>query len=268
MHRPELTDDLDQGNARLNELTRGNVRSFDPGQTIITAEEEHGFVYRLASGWCARVRHLPDGRSQTFAILLPGDLFGVKSLFLTSQFDEVVAVDAVVAQYVSVQTLRASIADDQPLFMRLSWQLLEDDRRVHNWLLALGRGRAEEKIALMLLDLRGRLALANDIPPGATQFNMPMTQSQMGDLLGLTPVHVNRTLQALRAQGVAEINRRTVKVLDLARLHRIAYPMLDVFEKNRPEFGSVPSRPGREDRVGLDGQLLLRNPFSASVAQL
>src|SRR3954466_1403051 len=110
-----------------------------------------------------------------------------------------------------------------------------DERRLHNWVTALGRGNAEERIATLLLDLRGRLfqaGLAN-----GSEIQMPLTQQEIGDHLGLTLVHVNRVLRRLRENGIVTVQRGIITVDDITRLAKIAAPMQDIYERETPEFG-------------------------------
>ncbi len=238
LHRPELEADLRAGDRKLASLIEPGARTFTSNRTIIEADVDHGLVYRLRSGWCARARHLRDGRSQIVAVLLPGDLFGVKSMFVDRQTDEVSALDDVIADGIDQARLREAARNDWQVGLRLSWQLVEDDRRLHNWTVSLGRGSADEKLALFLLELRGRLVLGKTIAADALRFDLPMTQNQIGDMLGLTAVHVNRTIKRFREEGLATFGRKLVSLDDPARLYRIALPMLDSYEKRRPEFGS------------------------------
>ena len=237
MHRPELADDLHAGDVKLARLMAGAPRSYAGGKTIIVAERENSFVYRLRSGWCGRLRHLRDGRTQMLGVLLPGDLFGVRSMFVEEGIDEVVALDEVTVDALDERQARQAAKHDWQVSLRLTWQILEDERRLHNWMIGIGRGSAEEKLALMLLDLRGRLALAGVIEQDATEIPLPMTQNHIGELLGLTSVHVNRTVKRFRELGLARFSRGMAVIDDLPALTRIAYPMLDIYEKRRPEFG-------------------------------
>ena len=59
----------------------------------------HGFVYWLRTGWVARTRRLPDERNQIIAIFLPGDFFGVKTIFLVQQPDALEALSAVTVEF-------------------------------------------------------------------------------------------------------------------------------------------------------------------------
>ena len=81
------------------------------------------------------------------------------------------------------------------------FQLSDNERQVHNWLAALGRGRADQRIATLLLDLHGRLYRTG--PANGDGFSIPITQDQIADHLELTRVHVNRVLRRLSDAGIA-----------------------------------------------------------------
>lgn len=256
LHRPEIAGRLDAGNRKLQSIFAAAPElAVKGGQTIVRTGEAHKRVYRLKSGWCARLRYLSDGRAQVSALLLPGDLFCVRAMFLEAQPDEIATLTDCTLGVADEAALRAAAMADADLMLRLSWQTVEDDRRLHNWLLALSRGDAEERMALLFLDIRGRLALSGQIGPDAREIPWPFTQQAIGDMLGITSVHVNRTLKQLRQAGVLAI-RQKAATLDLAALHRIAAPLLDIFERNRPEYGA----PGAAS--------LLRSRFSGSEAGL
>ena len=238
LHRPEIGPCLERGDEAVARLMAACVRTFDAEAVIIETGEEHGFVYRVRAGWVSRVRLLPDGRSQIIAVFLPGDLFGVKSMFMTRQVDAVEAVSGAVVERIGQRALRDAAARDFDISVRLTWQLIEDERRLHNWVVGLGRGNAEERMALLMLDLHGRLALAGQIDAAALEYDCPMTQQQVADLLGLTNVHVSRVLRTLREEEIATMRAGKVQIHDLVRLEKLAYPLQDLFEHSEPAFGS------------------------------
>jgi CRP/FNR family transcriptional regulator len=92
LHRPELLENLQRGEAALTKAMAPNAKAFGPGAKIIEEGEPHSYVYRLRTGWVARTRQLPDERNQIIAVFLPGDFFGVKSIFLARQPDALEAL--------------------------------------------------------------------------------------------------------------------------------------------------------------------------------
>jgi len=164
----------------------------------------------VVDGWAARMRILPDGRRQFLSFLLPGELIGM------CQHERPLAVSTVVA-ITPVRTCRAPDGAHHPALARayaVSGALEEA------YLLAqitrLGRLSALERLGDVMLELRERLALAGQVRNGA--FDMPLTQEMLADVLGLTPVHVNRMVQQARRQGWLEWRAKRVTVRDPAAL--------------------------------------------------
>jgi CRP/FNR family transcriptional regulator, anaerobic regulatory protein len=244
LHRPELYDALCQGDALLLRAMAGNQAVFEEGRRLIQTGKESDAIYRLRTGWLARTRTIEDGRRQIMMVFLPGDLVGVKSMLLREQPDSVECLSSVTVDVIEHTQARRLVESNGPIALRMLFQLGEDERRLHNWAVGLGRGNAEERIATMLLDFRGRLQriglLARDT------YRLPMTQQEIGDYLGLTVVHVNRVLRRLREADLATVRNGTVMIHDAAALHKIARPLLDVFERTAPEFGAL-SQPSGAD---------------------
>ena len=234
--RPDLRHAIDRGHAALGSVMRPSQRVISAGTVIIREEEAHDFVYLLHSGWVARSRQLCDGERQIIVTFLPNDIFGVKSIFLEKQPDSVVALSDATVSSVDRRTARDLAARDPDVALYLMFQLGEDERRLHNWVTALGRP-ALERIAFMLLELRGRLDRLGLL--NGDGFRLPMTQQDMGDSAGLSFVHVNRTLREMRERGILRIDRGVVHIEDLAKLRDLALPVLDVFERQAKGFGAT-----------------------------
>jgi CRP/FNR family transcriptional regulator, anaerobic regulatory protein len=224
-YRPELYERLKRGEAALFRLLMAEQQLFQAGDPIVRAGEPHEFVYRIRTGWAARVRSIPDGRRQLLAIYLPGDLCGVKCTFMTRQPDGVECLTPVTANRAAQQEIRRLADADPDVALRLMYQLAEDERRLDNWIASLGRGDAEERLATFLVEVRARL---RRLGLAQASFSMPLTQQQIGDHLGLTVVHINRVLRRFRESGVVTLTKRNVIVHDPGKLAEIAAPMLDV----------------------------------------
>jgi CRP/FNR family transcriptional regulator len=236
LHRPELGEALRRGDAKIARLMAPYAMSFASGTTLIGDDAEHCFVYRLVSGWAGRVRTLADGRSQFIMTFLPRDLFAVKSMFVTRHPDATVALSDIVVERIDQRKLREAYDADRDISTRCTWQVVEEERRLHNWVVGLGRGNAEERLAMLLIDFRGRLLLSGSIEPDTLKYELPMTQEQVGDHLGITNVHVSRVLKTFREAGIATMRSKAVCIEDLEALARIAAPLLDSFESRTAEF--------------------------------
>ena len=235
-HRPQLEKALVRGERKLQELLGGSTMSLTAGKTLIRAGTDHEFVYRLVSGWACRTRGIADGRDQIILVFLPGELFAIKSMFVSTHFDDVKTLSDAVIERIHYSQLQQAFNSDEDIANRCIWQLVEEERRLHGWVFGLGQGSAEERLAMLLIDLRGRLALSGAIDREARTFNMPLTQTQVADHLGITPVHVNRTLRIFRESGVVTFRDGEVTIHDLEELARRAYPLLDAYERKTPEY--------------------------------
>jgi CRP/FNR family transcriptional regulator, anaerobic regulatory protein len=249
LHRPELKDLLIRGEAILRQAMRpADTRR--QGAVLIKTGEESSTVYLLEAGWVARTRTTENGRRQIIMVFLPGDLMGIKSMLLECQPDTIECLTNARVRTIDQKLLQELVAQHHAVSLRVMFQLAEDERRVHNWVMALGKGSADERIATLLLDLRGRLHHAG--MANGDGFYMPMTQQEIADHLGLTLVHVNRVLRRLRESGIVTVQNRVVKVDEMARLSRLAAPLQDIYERGTPEFGGTapPDNPQRLNDYG------------------
>jgi CRP/FNR family transcriptional regulator len=239
LHRPEFLGALVQGEEKIATLTRGSDLRVPGGQTLIQAGTEHQFVYRLLEGWAGRARMLPDGRSQFILVFLPGDLFAVKSMFIAQHPDAVVALSDILVERIHYRALRDAFANDGDIASRCLWQVMEEERRLHSWVTGLGQGSAEERLAMLLIDFRGRLILSGTVAEGAMSFEMPLTQSQLADHLGITAVHVNRVLKGFRDAGIVTVRDGLVHIASLKDLARHASALLDPYERSTAAYAGT-----------------------------
>jgi CRP/FNR family transcriptional regulator len=160
----------------------------------------------------------------------------VKSMFIRRHMDDVVALADSVVQRIDYRELLRACRDDADVSVRCTWQILEEERRLHSWVTGLGVGSAEERLALLFTDFRGRLALSGAISRDALSYAMPLTQVQLGQCVGITAVHVNRVLREFRDEGILTVRNGEVTINDLERLGKIAFPLLDCYERRTTEY--------------------------------
>jgi len=237
LHRPELFESFERGEKRIAQQMNGSARAYSGAHLLIEANTDHPFVYRLLRGWAGRIRSLPDGRDQCILIFLPGDLFAVKSMFVEKHPDSVRILSPATVEKIHYKELLKTYREDPDVANRCIWQVIEEERRLHNWVVGLGQGSAEERVAMLMLDFHGRLALSGTIQPQQTTFPMPLTQVQLADHLGITAIHLNRVLRIFRENGILAVRDGEVSVTDLKSLAQVAAPILDPYERQRPEYG-------------------------------
>jgi len=160
----------------------------------------------IASGWATRIRLLADGRRQLLSFLLPGDLIG------HCRQPDAVAVSTVTA-ITDVATCPAPLPDDVPaLGPAYAMSDAYEEAYLLEHIARLGRLTAQERIYSLLLELHERLSL-NGLACGRS-FDLPLTQELLADSLGLTSVHINRTLKLARSLGDLCWQDRTVTLRD------------------------------------------------------
>jgi CRP/FNR family transcriptional regulator len=226
--RPEILALLRRGKAELLAAMSPTAQLLQRGEILVQMEEPHDFVYAIESGWLSRSRTLSDGRRQIIVLFLPGEVCGIKTIFMTHQADAVEALTAASARKIHYKEACDLAAKDFAVAIYLAWQLAQDERHLHNWKVRLGRANGEERLAAFLLELRNRL-VALGVTSAASRYGLPLTQQQIADHIGLTTVHVGRLLRRFRELGMVDIRSNEVVFLDNIRmLEEIARPMQDL----------------------------------------
>jgi CRP-like cAMP-binding protein len=222
--------DLNPFEAALLDEAARMKKTFPPGREIMAEGEAIEEAHILLGGWAYRARILPDGRRQIIGFLLPGDLIG-----LCRQRAPVAATSVIALTSLSLCTAPSAepSAELQEAYA-VSGAL--DEHYHFRHIARLGRMNAYERIADWLLEIRARLELAG-LARGDS-FGLPATQELLADALGLTSVHINRTLQAMRREKVIQWGRQQVTLLDRARLE-------DTVGYNPPVVSAVRSPTGK-----------------------
>lgn len=165
----------------------------------------------LISGFACRYKFLPAGRRQITAFVLPGDLcdFGFVSSSPASQ--GVMALSPSIVGAVDVDRF-ASIVEEYPDLMAAVLRCAAiEQNATQELLLSLGGRNALQRVGHLLCELHFRMQSAGLLRDGQA-FDLPVTQSELGEALGLSTVHVNRTVQTLRKLGLATWRDRVVSL--------------------------------------------------------
>jgi CRP-like cAMP-binding protein len=196
------------------------VRDVAPKSTLIRAGQRLTTSTLLLEGLMCRYKDLSDGQRQISELHVAGDFVDLHSFTLKRLDHNIMALTGCKIAVIPHERLRA-LSEQHPHLTRLYWFTTNMDAAVHReWELSLGRRSAIGRIAHLLCEMHARLGLV-ELTSGL-EFRLPLTQVDLAECVGLTPVHVNRTLKLLREQGVADVQRGRVRILDLARLQAIA----------------------------------------------
>lgn len=199
----------------------GRQRRAVPAQTLLIAETEPtSAAFLLHTGWAVRYRLLADGRRQVHGFLLPGDIASIcLSVYLPADHSVLTLTPATVSS-IAPDRLMALMREDSPLGTALWWSLAQEMSTLREHIVSIGRRSAYERTAYLLLELWRRLDIVG-LAEG-NSFEFPLTQLVLADALGLSIVHVNRTLRRLQEDGLIRHGARSITILNEANLAAVA----------------------------------------------
>ncbi|HZH06991.1 MAG TPA: Crp/Fnr family transcriptional regulator, partial [Lautropia sp.] len=189
--------------------------------------ERHGFLARereqtthsclMLSGFAIRHKIVARGARQIVAVHMKGDLVDLQNSFLgVADHSVQVLTDCEVA-FIPREAIRKVAFERPNVGMAMWFDTLVDGSVFREWIANVGRRDAYTRLAHLLCEISLRLKVAG--LGEATEYELPMTQEQIADCTGLTPVHVNRTLKTLESEGLIERrSTRTVTIGDWKKL--------------------------------------------------
>jgi CRP-like cAMP-binding protein len=202
--------------AAFAKLTQRSVREVAARRDLIREGDRPQHIYLLLEGWASRYKTLPDGRRQTVAFFLPGDMFDTEVLPLREMDHSVGAITPLTVSEIERAAFDTLMAERPRLAQALWRQNLAAVAVQREWTLNVGQRTAFERIAHILCELFLRLRAAGRTTGDSCDF--PLTQVDLAEATGLTAVHVNRTLQELRKVGLIELQQRVLTIPDLGGL--------------------------------------------------
>lgn len=198
----------------------GEVKTFPAGATAIAYGKPLDESTLLLDGMMCRYKDLKSGVRQITEVHVAGDFADLHSFTLKRLDHNVSALTACRVAMVPHARIR-EISEKHPHLARVYWFSTNLDAAIHReWALSLGRRSALARMAHLFCELHVRLGIVG-LTDGLS-YDLPLTQAQLGECLGLTPVHVNRMLQELRALGPVEFRRSRVTINDWAALTALA----------------------------------------------
>ena len=201
--------------AALAQVSR-NYRYVDPRRDLISEGDKPRYVHLVLDGWACRYKQLPDGKRQIVSIFVPGDFCDVNVYILKYMDHSIGAITRLKVAMIGPDEMSTLTADRPRITQALWWHELVTAAVQREWTLNLGQRSAYERLAHLLIELYMRLQVVGRAQNGHCDF--PLTQNDLADATGLTSVHVNRTLQELRRDGLIELERKQLHILDLPRI--------------------------------------------------
>ncbi|MDD2814646.1 MAG: Crp/Fnr family transcriptional regulator [Thiotrichaceae bacterium] len=212
---------------RLPEAEVIKVQQYRSGQCVLPAKtliyrqgEVHNHLYTMFTGWVMLYKTLSNGSRQILRYVLAGD-------FLSFQ------PDARVPMTHSAQTLTETtlcvfprqnlmqLFNEHPeVAAQITLITARDITLSYEYLVNIGRKNARERLAFLFLEIYHRVL--PQFPETGTTIMFPLTQEDIADTVGLTLVHVNRTLRSLREEGLVQLSHHKLTILDYPRLVSLA----------------------------------------------
>lgn len=215
------------GHARLSEADKAALEDavartarFADRAVIVREGVPLGECTLLIEGIAFRYKDSDDGKRQILAIHFPGDFVDLHSYPLKRLEHSVGALTPVKMAIMPHAAVRA-LTERSAVITELLWRsTLIDAAMNREWLVSVGTRPAIGRVAHLFCELFVRLRII-DLVRGST-FDLPMTQSEIGEATGLTPVHTNRMLRQLRERGLLSFRNALVTILDWDKLRDVA----------------------------------------------
>jgi CRP-like cAMP-binding protein len=211
--------DLSREDQAALDLLGWNSRKVAPHCDLIGDGDRPVNVQLILAGWACRYKMLPDGSRQITAILMPGDFCDLHITVLDTMDHAIAALSPVVVAQVSRRQLDTAIAGRPDVALGFDWITMVDIATLRAWMTSLGQTSALSRVAHLVCELHQRTI--NIGAADGDTFPCWMSQLDIADATGQTPVHVNRVISQLRKEGLATITRRSITIHDVERLKHV-----------------------------------------------
>jgi len=207
---------LDEDEVAALENCERTTRRVARRRVVRRQGEDATCLYVLRAGWAFDFSIMPDGGRQVLDLHFPGDIVGLSSIAVDASANGIATTTHVELCPFS----RAAFAEVTSASPRLTG-LLGALAMVENVILvdrlkSMGRMEARDRVAHFFLQVHARLRIAD--PGLGDSFTLPMSQELIGDTLGLSSIHINRTLRRLEDEGLLQRDHQRITLPDRARL--------------------------------------------------
>lgn len=196
------------------------ARKYPRRHDLIREGDRPGPVFVVLEGWACRYKVLPNGSRQVMAFMMPGDCCDLHINILDHMDHSIQTITPASIATVSGEAME-NLLDAHPRIARAMYSAqLIDEGTLRAWIVSMGRRSSIERVAHLMCELW--LRARNIGLTSADDLVMPLSQAMLADALGMTPVHINRVLKALRFAGAMTLQRGSLQIADTAKLAQIA----------------------------------------------
>lgn len=196
------------------------IKTVPPRRDLISEGDPPTHVNLVIRGWAARYKMLPDGKRSLVSFFIPGDFCDLNIYILRQMDHSIAAITTLKVALLEPEALLNLMQSHPRITQALLWHELVGAAVQREWTHNLGARAAYERLAHLFAELFLRMRSVGLTMGESCDF--PLTQYDLAEATGLTPVHINRTLQALRADGMLELERKRLTIPDLKRLMEVA----------------------------------------------
>ena len=194
-------------------------KTFQKEQYLVREGQQVNECALLLSGFAYRQKILRDGSRQIISIHIPTEFVDLQNSMIGLADHSVQSLNQCEVAIVPIRAL-LHLQETHPAIRQAMWiETLIDGSVFREWVVNVGRRGSKARIAHLLCELAIRLEKIGGGREGSFEF--PLTQEQVADATGLTPVHTNRTLQKLRKDGLIQLTGRSLELLDWAGLKEV-----------------------------------------------
>jgi CRP-like cAMP-binding protein len=196
------------------------LKSLAPGSYAVREGEVPTGCGVLVSGFAYRQKLTGDGGRQILSIHIPGEALDFQNIFLDVADHSVQMLTRGHLALIPRADIQAIARSSAAIGHAILVNILVDASIFREWILNVGRRDAKSRLAHVLCELAVRLdaqGLADDMG-----YHLPMTQAELADALGLTPVHLNRVIRSLEVDGLIKRSKRDVSFPDWERMRDVA----------------------------------------------
>jgi CRP-like cAMP-binding protein len=194
----------------------GQLRQIPKNSDIVVTGRHCRTFFVNRNGWLFRYKTLHNGDRQIVDFILPGQIFGLQACFFKVSLYSIATITEASVSAIPLDTIDSVFERDPRLAKALFWSAVCEAAIVGEHLIDTARRSASERVSHLVLELFVRLKASGQTD--GVSFDMPLTQELIGDALGLTTVHVNRTLRSLREDGLLKMSNKCVTILDFDAL--------------------------------------------------
>jgi CRP-like cAMP-binding protein len=205
--------ELSKADVKALESAVASVRQIETDEDLIEEGDRPEFVHVVLEGFACRYKLLGDGSRQIMAWLVPGDFCDLHIAILGEMDHNIGTLSSSKIALIRPDSVIKLTQTSASLSKALWWASLVDEAILREWLVGMGRRPADRQIAHLFCELLARMQAVGRAP--ANVLKMPVTQAQLADSVGLTTVHVNRTVQQLRELGLITWRHKALTIIDV-----------------------------------------------------